>query len=194
MLNIVIFGAPGSGKGTQSALISSKYGLHHISTGEILRGEIENQTPLGLMAEEYISQGHLVPDQLIIDMFANILDKTANSKGYVFDGFPRTISQAQALDAMLRERQTDVTAVLSLSADEKELIQRLLKRGELAGRKDDNLETIKKRLDVYSEQTEPLKEYYKKKGKLFKIKDGSIDDIFERIAEEIDRLFFQHGK
>jgi len=194
MLNIVIFGAPGSGKGTQSELISSKYGLHHISTGEILREEIENQTALGLMAEEYINQGQLVPDQLIIDMFANVLDKTSNSKGYVFDGFPRTISQAQALDIMLRERQTTVAAVLSLTADEKELIQRLLKRGELVGRSDDNLETIQKRLNTYSEQTEPLKEYYRKKGKLFKIKNGTITDIFERITEEIDRLFFQDGK
>jgi adenylate kinase len=194
MLNIVIFGAPGSGKGTQSKLISSKYGLYHISTGEILREEMENQTALGLMAEEYISQGQLVPDQLIIDMFANILDKTSNRKGYVFDGFPRTISQAQALDAMLRERQTTVAAVLSLTADEKELIQRLLKRGELIGRSDDNLETIQKRLNIYNEQTEPLKEYYRKKGKLFKIKNGTINDIFERITEEIDRLFFQDGK
>ncbi len=189
MLNIVIFGAPGSGKGTQSELIIEKYGLHHISTGEILRDEIEKRTTLGLIADEYISQGQLVPDQLIIDMFADILDRTSNGKGYIFDGFPRTISQAEALDQMLRERNTSVVAVFSLSVEEQELIHRLLKRGEESGRSDDNLETIQNRLDVYRAQTEPLKEYYKKKGKLFKIKGiGSVEDIFEGIMDTIDRL------
>jgi adenylate kinase len=190
MLNIVIFGAPGSGKGTQSDLIIEKYGLHHISTGEILREEIENQTALGLIADEYISQGQLVPDQMIIDMFVDILDKTANSKGYIFDGFPRTISQAQALDDLLRERNTSVAAVLNLSVEEAELIERILKRGNVSGRSDDNPETVQKRLTVYKEQTEPLKEYYKKKGKLFKIKNGPIEDVFENITETIDRLFY----
>ncbi|MDL2223823.1 adenylate kinase [Bacteroidales bacterium OttesenSCG-928-M06] len=191
MLNIVIFGAPGSGKGTQSELIIQKYGLHHISTGEILRKEIENKSALGLIAEEYIGQGKLVPDQLVIDMFADIIDKTAHNKGYIFDGFPRTLSQSKALDDMLRERNTSVAAVFSLSVEEEELINRLLKRGEACGRSDDNLETIKNRLTVYKEQTEPLKEYYKKKGKLFNVKgSGSIEDIFERITEVIDRLSY----
>jgi adenylate kinase len=191
MLNIVIFGAPGSGKGTQSKLIIEKYGLLHISTGEILRKEIENQTALGLVADEYISQGQLVPDQLIIDMLADILDKAPHSKGYIFDGFPRTISQAQALDAILRERNTSVIAVFSLSVEEDELMRRLLQRGELDGRLDDNPETILKRLAVYKEQTEPLKEYYKKKGKLFKIKGSeSIEEVFESITGVIDHLVY----
>ncbi|GHV20722.1 adenylate kinase [Clostridia bacterium] len=191
MLNIVIFGAPGSGKGTQSKQIIEKYGLHHISTGEILREEIENQTALGLIADEYISQGQLVPDQLIIDMFSDILDKTPHSKGYIFDGFPRTISQAQALDRLLRERNTSVIAVFSLSVDEDELIRRLLLRGELDGRTDDNPETIIKRLAVYKEQTEPLKEYYKKMGKLFKIKgNDSIEDVFENVTGVIGHLVY----
>ncbi|GHT39617.1 adenylate kinase [Bacteroidia bacterium] len=191
MLNIVIFGAPGSGKGTQSKLIIEKYGLHHISSGDILRKEIEDQTALGLIADEYISQGQLVPDQLIIDMFSDILDKAPDSKGYIFDGFPRTISQAQALDTLLRERNTSVIAVFSLLVDEEELIRRLLQRGELDGRTDDNSETIQKRLVVYKEQTEPLKEYYKKMGKLFKIKgNNSIEDVFENITGVIDHLVY----
>jgi adenylate kinase len=191
MLNIVIFGAPGSGKGTQSELIIKKYGLYHISTGEILREEIEKQTGLGLIAKEYISQGHLVPDQLVIDMFVDIFDKVSSIKGYIFDGFPRTIFQAQALDALLIERNTSVVATFSLSVEEKELINRLVKRGEDAGRSDDNPETVKKRLDVHKERTEPLKEYYKKKGKLFKIEgNGSIEDVFENITEVIDRLVY----
>jgi adenylate kinase len=191
MLNIVIFGAPGSGKGTQSKLIIKKYGLHHISTGEILREEIENQTAVGLVAQEYISQGHLVPDQLILDMFIEILNKTSGAKGYIFDGFPRTISQAQALDAMLIERNTSVVATFNLLVEEQELINRLLKRGKDTGRNDDNLDTIKKRLDIYKERTEPLKEYYRKKGKLFKIEgNGSIEDVFEGITEAIDRLIY----
>ena len=189
MLNIAVFGAPGSGKGTQSELIIKKYGLQHISTGEILRKEIERRTDLGLAAEEYISQGQLLPDQLIIDMFAELLDNVPHRKGYVFDGFPRTLSQAKALDRILNERNTSVAAVLNLSVEEKELIQRLLKRGEDEGRSDDNLETIQNRLLVYKERTEPLKEYYKKKGKLVKIKGaGSVEDIFESIMEAIDRL------
>ncbi|MDR0681727.1 MAG: adenylate kinase [Dysgonamonadaceae bacterium] len=191
MLNIVIFGAPGSGKGTQSELIIKKYGLYHISTGEILRKEIERQTELGLIAKKYIGYGHLVPDQLVIDMFIDIFDKVSNIKGYIFDGFPRTISQAQALDALLIERNTSVVATFSLSVEEKELVNRLLKRGKSAGRSDDDPEIIKKRLDIYKERTEPLKEYYKKKGKLFKIEgNGSIEDVFEGITEVIDRLVY----
>jgi adenylate kinase len=192
MLNIVVFGAPGAGKGTQSELIIEKYGLHHISTGDILRQEIENRTPSGLIAQEYIDQGHLVPDQLIIDMLADILDKYPQSKGYIFDGFPRTLSQGKALDAMLSEKGTTIAAVLCLSVEEKDLIFRLLKRGEFSGRTDDNIDIIKERLNVYKEQTEPLKEYYKKKGKLFDIKGYStIEDTFERITEVIDLLAFK---
>jgi adenylate kinase len=191
MLNIVIFGAPGSGKGTQSKLIIKKYGLHHISMGDILRKEIEDQTALGLIADEYISRGHLVPDQVIIDKFADILHKAPNSKGYICDGFPRTLSQAQALDSMLRERDTPIIAALTLSVEDDTLIHRLVKRGEMEGRTDDMPETIQKRLAIYKEQTEPLKEYYKKMGKLFKIKGtDSIENVFEHATEVIDRLLY----
>ncbi len=188
MLNLVIFGAPGSGKGTQSELIIKKYGLHHISTGEILREEIEKKTELGLLADGYISKGQLVPDDIIIRMLASILDENKHVKGYIFDGFPRTLPQGEALDKMLRERGTSIVVVLNLSVDENELIQRLLKRGEMSGRSDDNLETIQKRLDVYRQQTEPLKAYYKKQGKLFTIKGDTIEDIFEKISDELNRL------
>jgi len=189
MLNIIILGAPGSGKGTQSKLITEKYGLHHISTGEVLRKEIENQTVLGKIAEEYIFQGQLVPDQLIIDMVAGIMDKTPGCKGYIFDGFPRTLTQAQALDELLRERNIPIVAVLTISANDEELIRRIIKRSELENRTDDTPETIQKRLAVYKEQTEPLKEYYKKMGKLFKIREGSsIEEVFENVVEVVNQL------
>ncbi|MDR0541067.1 MAG: adenylate kinase [Dysgonamonadaceae bacterium] len=191
MLNLVIFGAPGSGKGTQSKLIIEKYGLHHISTGDILRKEIENHTALGMIADEYISQGQLVPDKLIIDMMADILDKAPDCKGYIFDGFPRTIAQAQALDELLRERNMPIIAVLTLSVEDKTIFQRLIRRAELENRTDDTPETVENRLVVYREQTEPLKEYYKKVGKLFKIKEGnSVEEVFEYISEVIDRLLY----
>jgi adenylate kinase len=127
MLNIVIFGAPGSGKGTQSKFIVEKYGLHHISTGEILRQEIEEATALGLIAEKYIARGHLVPDRLVIDMMADILDKNPSEKGYILDGFPRTLSQGEALDTMLQDRNMAITAVFTLLVEELKLIDRLLK-------------------------------------------------------------------
>ena len=191
MLNIVILGAPGSGKGTQSKLIIEKYGLHHISTGDMLRREIEERTALGAMAEEYIQQGQLVPDEIIIDMVANLLDKTPSPKGYIFDGFPRTIAQAHALDDLLRERNTPIIAVLTISVEDKELVRRIIKRGETENRSDDTLETVQKRLAVYKSQTEPLKEYYKKMGKLFKIKgSNSVEEVFELATVVIDRLLY----
>jgi adenylate kinase len=192
MLNIVIFGAPGAGKGTQSELIIEKYGLHHISTGDILRQEIENRTDSGLIAQQYIDQGNLAPDQLIVDILAGILDKYPHAKGYVFDGFPRTLPQGKALDVMLSGKGTTIAAVLCLSVEEQELVFRLLKRGEFSGRTDDNIDVIKQRLAIYKEQTEPLKEYYKKQGKLFNIKgNNTMEDIFEQITEVIDRLTFK---
>ena len=192
MLNVVIFGAPGSGKGTQSEMIISKYGLHHISTGDILRQEIKKQTELGIIAEEYIKTGQLIPDELIIQILADVLDANPEAKGYIFDGFPRTIAQGEALDQLLREKETSIIAVLNLDVAEKELINRLLKRGEESGRADDNLEVIQNRLEVYRNQTEPLKEYYKKKGKLFQIKGNNvIEDVFEQIADVLDRLTLQ---
>ena len=189
MLNIVILGAPGSGKGTQSKLIIEKYGLFHISTGDILRKEIEEHTALGAMAEEYIRQGQLVPDEIIINMVAKLLDKTSHPKGYIFDGFPRTIAQAQALDELLRERNAPIIAVLTILVEDEELVRRIVKRGETENRADDTLETVQKRLAVYKNQTEPLKEYYKKMGKLFKIKgSNSVEEVFELVMAVIDRL------
>jgi len=191
MLNIVIFGAPGSGKGTQSELIIKKYNLHHISTGEILRQEIDNQTELGRMAAQYTNQGHFVPDDVIIKMFAEVLDITQHSKGYIFDGFPRNILQATTLDNLLRERKMPIVAAFSLTVEDADVIERLTRRGKLTGRADDNIETIKHRLEVYKEHTEPLKDYYKKQGKLFKIKgDNSIENVFDEISQVIDRLLY----
>ncbi|MDR1737225.1 MAG: adenylate kinase [Candidatus Symbiothrix sp.] len=191
MLNIVIFGAPGSGKGTQSELIIKKYNLHHISTGEILRQEIDNQTEFGRLAAQYTNQGHFVPDDVIIKMFAEVLDKTQHSKGYIFDGFPRNILQATTLDNLLRERKMPIVAAFSLTVEDADVIERLTRRGKLTGRADDNIETIKHRLEVYKEHTEPLKDYYKKQGKLFIIKgDNSIENVFDEISQVIDRLLY----
>ncbi len=189
MFNVVIFGAPGSGKGTQSELIVKKYGLHHISTGEVLREEIKNRTELGVIADGYISKGQLVPDDLIISVLDGILCKTQNEKGYIFDGFPRTMEQGEALDKLLRDRKTSILAALSLEVEEDVLVDRILKRGEQTGRADDNLETIQSRLKVYHKQTEPLKEFYKKQGKNINIKGtGSVEEIFDRISLTLDRI------
>ena len=189
MLNIVIFGAPGSGKGTQSAMIVEKFGVNHISTGDVLRNEIKNGTELGKVAKGYIDQGQLLPDALIIDILASVLDGLKDSKGVIFDGFPRTIPQAEALQRMLAERGQQVSAMLDLDVPETELIDRLVKRGQDAGRADDNLETIKKRLVVYNEQTSPLKDYYKSEGLYNHINGvGALDDIFNEIAAVISKL------
>ena len=189
MLNIVIFGAPGSGKGTQSELIIKEYGVEHISTGDVLRAEMKNDTELGKIAKGYIEKGQLVPDDLIVDMLAKVLDSKANAKGVIFDGFPRTIPQAKALKSMLNERGTDVTLMLDLQVDEDELVKRLLERGKISGRSDDNLETIKSRLEVYHKQTAPLADYYIGEGKYVAIKGvGAIEEIFGRIKEAIDAV------
>jgi Adenylate kinase and related kinases len=189
MLNVVIFGAPGSGKGTQSELIIKEFGLEHISTGDVLRAEIKGETELGKIASGYIEKGQLVPDELIIDILAKVLDSKTGSKGVIFDGFPRTIPQAKALKVMLNERDTDVSVMLNLQVNDEELISRLLERGKVSGRSDDNLETITSRLKVYHEQTSPLAEYYIGEGKHTGIEGvGSIDDIFGRIKDAIKNL------
>ena len=181
MLNVVIFGAPGSGKGTQSELIIKEYGLDHISTGDVLRGEMKAETELGKIAKDYIEKGQLVPDELIVDMLANVLDSKKPAKGVIFDGFPRTIPQAKALKKMLNERGTDVSVMLNLQVEEEELIKRLLER--------DNLETIKSRLDVYHTQTAPLADYYVGEGKHVAIKGmGTIEEIFGRIKEAVNNV------
>ncbi len=190
MLNIVIFGAPGSGKGTQSENLIKKYNLAHISTGDVLRAEMKNGTELGKLAEGYISKGQLVPDDLVIDMLAKVLDEKikAGARGVIFDGFPRTIPQGEALDKMLAERGEKITTVVSLDVEESELIDRLIKRGKESGRSDDNYETIKARLDVYNNQTSPLKDHYTKSGKLDSIHGmGTVEDIFNRIVEAVER-------
>lgn len=162
MLNVVIFGAPGSGKGTQSERIIKEYGLHHISTGEVLRDHIARGTELGKIADGYISRGQLIPDDLMVSVLASVLDDNPEktSKGVIFDGFPRTIPQAESLKKMLAERGSEVHAVIGLEVPEEELIRRMLQRGKETGRADDNIDTITKRLKVYHEQTAPLREYY----------------------------------
>ena len=188
MFNIVIFGAPGSGKGTQSKMIVERYGFDYISTGDMLRQAISQGSELGRTAKEYIDRGQLVPDDLIVRLIADFLDDKRGSKGVIFDGFPRTIKQAEALKTMLNERGTDIHILLDLQVEDDELVTRLLERGKISGRSDDNPETIKARLDVYHTQTAPLATYYIGEGKHVAIKGiGQIEDIFERIAEAIDR-------
>ena len=187
MLNIVIFGAPGSGKGTQSERIVEKYGIDHISTGDVLRAEIKAGTQLGAQAKKLIDNGQLVPDALIVDMLASKLDSLTGGKGVIFDGFPRTIAQAEALKAMLAQRGQEVTAMIELDVPEEELMDRLIKRGAASGRADDNEETIKKRLVVYREQTAPLKDWYKNDGKHCYINGlGDLDRISADIMAAID--------
>ena len=189
MKNIVIFGAPGSGKGTQSERIVEKYGINHISTGDVLRAEIKNGTELGKTAKGYIDQGQLIPDELMIDILASVFDSFKDSKGVIFDGFPRTIAQAEALKKMLAERGQDVSVMVDLDVPEEELMTRLIKRGKDSGRADDNEETIKKRLHVYHSQTAPLIDWYKNEKKYQHINGlGTMEGIFAEICEAIDKL------
>ena len=189
MLNLVIFGAPGTGKGTQSEVLIAQYGFDHLSTGDILRAEIKAESELGKAAKSYIDAGQLVPDSLIIDMIEKVLQERQPKKGLIFDGFPRTVPQAEALDALLSKHATAVHAVLDLQVAEDELVERLLKRGQESGRSDDNLETIKKRLEVYHAQTAPIAQYYAQKGVHHAIAgSGAISDITARIAAVIDAL------
>ena len=191
MLNIVIFGAPGSGKGTQSDKLIEHYHLFHISTGDVLRDNIRRGTDLGKTAKGYIDQGQLVPDELIINILAQVLDenKEQASEGVIFDGFPRTIPQAEALEQLLADRGTRIDAVVGLEVPEEELIKRILLRGQMSGRSDDNEETARKRLETYHNQTSPLKAYYEEQGKYRAINGmGSIDDIFDLIKDSLDSL------
>ena len=189
MLNLVLFGAPGSGKGTQSAKLIDEYGLYHISTGELLRDHIKRGTVLGKIADSYISKGNLIPDDLMISILDDFLEtNAADVEGVVFDGFPRTIPQAEALEKLLNKRGTNLHAVVGLEVPEEELVERMLERGRQTGRADDTLETIKNRLDVYHNQTMPLRDYYTGNGKYLKINGhGSIDDIFEEIAANLEK-------
>ena len=190
MKNIVIFGAPGSGKGTQSDLLIKEYGLGHISTGDVLRQEIKKETELGNTAKQYIDKGQLIPDSLMIDILAKVYDSFgASHKGVIFDGFPRTIPQAEALKKMLEERGHRVAAMLELDVPEDELMTRLIKRGKESGRSDDNEETIKKRLDVYHNQTAPLIAWYANEGIHHHINGlGELARIFGDIKQIVDNL------
>lgn len=191
MLNIVIFGAPGSGKGTQSERLIEEYGLHHISTGEVLRDHIARGTELGRIADDYISKGQLIPDDLMIKVLASVLDENPEktAQGVIFDGFPRTIPQAEALKQMLDERGTRLHAVVGLEVPEDELIRRMIQRGKETGRADDNLDTITNRLKVYHSQTQPLREHYMKEGHYHAIDGaGDLDRIFADIKAGLDKV------
>ena len=189
MKNIVIFGAPGSGKGTQSDLLVEKYGFKHISTGDVLRAEIKNGTELGKTAQGFIDKGQLIPDTLMISILAATYDALCPCEGVIFDGFPRTIPQAEALKQTLAERNTEVAGMLELDVPEEMLMERLINRGKTSGRADDNAETIKKRLDVYNTQTAPLIEWYEKEGKRHAVKGyGSLEEINAALCAEIDKF------
>ena len=188
MLNLVIFGAPGSGKGTQSERLIDEYGLHHISTGEHLRRHIAEGTEIGKIAKEYISQGHLIPDDLMIKVLEDVLDSNPEqtAKGVIFDGFPRTIEQAKSLNDMLAKRGTKVHAVIGLEVNEDDLITRMLQRGKESGRADDNIDTIRERLNVYHNQTSPLRDFYITEGKYHAIDGNStVDAVFDDIKKSL---------
>lgn len=191
MLNIVIFGAPGSGKGTNSAILVDTFKLDHISTGDVLRGEIKNGTELGKIAQSYIDHGNLIPDELMIDILASKYDSFKGSKGVIFDGFPRTIAQADALKKMLEERGEQISTMINLEVDENLLMDRLLRRATLEGRADDNEETIKKRFEVYHNQTAPLIEWFKAEGVYKGIvytEDMGIEGMANKIIEYINTI------
>lgn len=188
MLNIVICGAPGSGKGTQSKLIAEKYNLKHLSTGDILRNEIKLQTEIGKKAEEFISRGQLVPDEMIIAMLDHVLDKEMHHyKGIILDGFPRTYAQAEALEKLLKKRNEEITLLLDLKVNDEELISRLLKRAEISNRSDDKLDVIRKRLEIYYQNADEVNNFYKKTNKYVAIEGvGTVEEIFSRISQIID--------
>ncbi len=189
-MNVVIFGAPGSGKGTQSEKLIERYGLHHISTGEVLRDHIARKTPIGQIAKTYINQGQLIPDSLMIKILEEIIDNDPKAKdGVILDGFPRTIPQAEALNRFLEKRGQKIHHVVGLEVPEDELVDRMIKRGAQTGRADDNIETIQNRLKVYHESTTPLRDFYIKEGKYRQIHgSGSVDEIFTNIAAAIDSV------
>lgn len=189
MFNLILFGPPGCGKGTQSDKLVAKYGLVHLSTGNLLREEIAQKTPLGVEARNFMDKGQLVPDEVVIGMVDSYFDKHKGSKGFLFDGFPRTVAQAKALDSLLELKKTEIAAVLALEVGEEELVKRLLNRGKTSGRSDDtNEEVIRKRFSVYINETTPVAEHYKKAKKFQAIKgEGSVDEIFQAVSDAIDK-------
>ncbi len=190
MLNIIIFGPPGCGKGTQSSKITEKYKLVHISTGDIIRKEIKSGSEFGIQLKAIVEKGELVPYELIIKILESALVRSKNAKGFIFDGFPRTIDQATDLDKILAKDNTSISMVLSLKIEDDVVVQRLLKRAQIEGRKDDTEEVIKNRLKIYKAETFPLIELYKKQGKYFEVEGcNSIDEIFECAADIIDSKY-----
>src|SRR6195952_2412457 len=187
MLNLVLFGPPGAGKGTQSQKLIEKYGLIHLSTGDLLRGEIAQGTELGLEAKKLMDDGKLVPDAVVIGMISNKLDANKNAKGFIFDGFPRTVAQAKALDELLKSKNSAISGMVALEVNDTELEHRLLLRGKDSGRPDDaNPEVIRKRIKEYNEKTAPVAEFYKNQNKFKSINSiGSITEIFDGIAAVI---------
>ena len=190
MLNVVLFGAPGCGKGTQSELLEKKFGLSHISTGEIIRSHIKSQTELGLQMQEYISRGELAPDSVVIGMIENYLAENKGIKGTIFDGFPRTTAQAEAFDKLLEQHNDSVDIMIYMDVPEEELVKRILLRGKESGRADDASEdVIRNRIAVYNQQTAVVADYYRTQGKYVAVPSlGTIDEVFERIAAEIEKL------
>jgi len=188
MFNLILFGPPGSGKGTQSEKLIAKYGLKHLSTGDLLRSEIAAKTPLGLEAKNIMDKGQLVPDEVVIGMISSALDANSTAKGFLFDGFPRTGAQAQALDNLLELKEASINVMLALDVSEEELVKRLLKRGETSGRSDDtNEHVIRARITEYHNKTAIVAEYYRLFNKVVLIKgEGSVDDIFAALSKEID--------
>ena len=189
MLNLVLFGPPGSGKGTQSEKLIEKYNLVHLSTGDILRAEIKNETELGLKVKGIMERGELVSDEIIIDILIDKFNKNPNAKGFIFDGFPRTLPQAEKLDQTLNANGTPITATVALDVEEGELMNRLIARALKTNRPDDTEDVIKNRIEVYKKQTLPILDFYKKQNKLSLIHGhGSIDDIFKEVSKAIDAL------
>ena len=190
MINLVLFGKPGAGKGTQANFLKEKYNLKHISTGDVFRFNIKNGTELGTLAKSYIDKGELVPDEVTINMLKAEVEKNPDASGFIFDGFPRTNAQAEALDDLLEEKEMKIDATIALEADDEVLIQRLLERGKVSGRSDDQDESqLRNRFDEYNEKTAPLMQYYKKQDKFHSVNGiGSIEDITERLSKVIATL------
>ncbi len=190
MINLILFGPPGSGKGTQAAKLVEKYNLLHISTGDLFRYEIGNNTPLGLLAKSYMDKGQLVPDEVTIGMLRNKVDANPDVQGYIFDGFPRTIAQSEALDKMLAEKDEEISKLIMLEVPDDEIVARLLNRGKTSGRPDDLEEgVIRNRIEVYKNDTSPVFDYYNAAGKAIKINGvGEIEEIFECLSEEIEAI------
>ncbi len=190
MINLILFGPPGSGKGTQAAKLVEKYNLVHISTGDLFRYEMGNNTPLGIKAKEYMAKGELVPDEVTIGMLRNKVEAHPEANGFIFDGFPRTIAQAEALDQLLTDKASSIAGLIALHVDDEEIVERIKLRGQTSGRSDDNDETIiRNRINVYKSDTTPVFDYYAIQGKSHSINGiGSIEDIFDRLVGVIDHL------